>query len=123
MSRRLIGFFGLLVAVFLLTYAHVSSADEVRKLPKIGIAVPVDPVTDVPYNTAYREGLRAQGYVDGENVILIMRYANGDPAAYPGIIQELIALNVDILAGEAAALKKATTTIPIVSAPKSLASP
>jgi len=116
MSRRVIGFFGLLVAVFLLTYAHVSSADEVRKLPKIGIAVPVDPVTDVPYNTAYREGLRAQGYVDGENVILIMRYANGDPAKYPGIIQELIALNVDILSGEAAALKKATTTIPIVSA-------
>lgn len=116
MTRHAIGLFGFLVAAFLLTHAHVSSADDVRKLPKIGIAVPVDPVTDVPYNTAYREGLRALGYVDGENVILIMRYANGDPAKYPLIIQELIALNVDILVGEAAALKKATTTIPIVSA-------
>jgi putative ABC transport system substrate-binding protein len=45
-----------------------------------------------------------------------MRYANGDPEKYPLIIQQLIALDVDILAGEAAALKKATTTIPIVSA-------
>jgi putative ABC transport system substrate-binding protein len=116
MPKHVIGFFGILVAVFLLTHPYQSSADEVRRLPKIGIAVPVDPVTDVPYNTAYREGLRELGYVDGENVILIMRYANGDPAKYPTIIQELIALDVDILVGEAAALKKATTTIPIVSA-------
>lgn len=116
MPRHVIWFFGFFVVAFLLTYAHPSSAGEGGKLPKIGIAVPVDPVTDVPYNTAYREGLRALGYVDGENVTLIIRYANGDPAKYPQIIQELIALKPDILVGEAAALKKATTTIPIVSA-------
>ena len=116
MPRIVIRFFGFLLTVFVIAGAQPVFPDEGAKLPKIGIAVPVDPVTDVPYNTAYRDGLREQGYVDGENVILIMRYANGDPAKYPLIIQGLIALDVDILVGEAAALKKATTTIPIVSA-------
>ena len=116
MPRHVTRFFGCLLAVFLIAGAQPAFPNKGGKLPKIGIAVPVDPVTDVPYNTAYRDGLREQGYVDGENVILIMRYADGDPAKYPLIIEQLIALDVDILVGEAAALKKATTTIPIVSA-------
>jgi putative ABC transport system substrate-binding protein len=116
MPTRVIAFFGFLVAACLLVGAHPAFPAESRNLPKIGIAVPVDPVTDVPYNTAYREGLQEQGYVDGENVLLIVRYANGDPKKYPAIIQELIALDVDILVGEAEALRNATTTIPIVSA-------
>jgi putative tryptophan/tyrosine transport system substrate-binding protein len=95
--------------------ATFAGADEVRTIPTVGIAVPIDPVTDVPYNTALREGLRELGYVDGKNVILAMRYANGDAAKYPAIIRELVALHVDILIGEAGPLKEATTTIPIVS--------
>src|SRR5215471_17426188 len=95
--------------------AALACADELRKIPTIGVAVPIDPVTDVPYNTALREGLRDLGYVDGKNVILAMRYANGDAANYPTIIRELVALHVDILIGEAGPLKEATTTIPIVS--------
>jgi putative ABC transport system substrate-binding protein len=55
------------------------------------------------------------GYVDGENVSLIVRYSNGDPAKYRALIQELVALPVDVLWGEAKELKEATSTIPIVS--------
>ena len=65
---------------------------------------------------AFRDGLRDLGYVDGTNVIMIVRYSNGDPAKYRDIIRELIALRVDVLLGDAPVLKEATTTIPIVSA-------
>ncbi|UCH49485.1 MAG: ABC transporter substrate-binding protein [Betaproteobacteria bacterium] len=116
MSAELRRFFVTTLAAVLSIGIQTTVADEGRNLPRIGLAVPVSAVADVPYNTALRQGLREHGYVDGENIILIARYANGDPMKYPEIIQELIALDVDILFGEAAALKAATTTIPIVSA-------
>jgi len=92
-----------------------ASAGETRKLPTIGLAIPVDPTADAPFQKAFRDGLRDLGWVDGRNVTLIVRYANGDPAKYREIIRELIALHVDVLWGEARELKEATTTIPIVS--------
>jgi putative ABC transport system substrate-binding protein len=107
---------GFVLTTFLLIFAQPVYADVDRRIPRIGLAIPVDPVIDVPYNTALRAGLRELGYVDGENIILIPRYANGDFTKYPAVIQELIALDVDILSGEAAALREATKTIPIVSA-------
>jgi ABC-type uncharacterized transport system substrate-binding protein len=79
------------------------------------MAVPVDRATAEPFQGAFREGLRNLGYVDGENVIIIERFANGDPAKLRKLIKELIALHVDVLMGEAPLLKEMTTTIPIVS--------
>jgi putative ABC transport system substrate-binding protein len=104
-----------ILAALLLTGAHLASADEGRKLPTIGLAIPVDPATDAPYQKAFRDGLQDLGYVDGKNVTLIVRYSNGDPAKLREIIRELIALKVDVLTGDAPSLKEATTTIPIVS--------
>ena len=93
----------------------LTAADEGRKLPTIGFAVPVDPATDAPFQRAFRDGLRDLGWVDGKNVTIIVRYANGDPAKLRALIKELIALRVDILVGDAPVLVEATTTIPIVS--------
>ena len=104
------------LAALVLTGAHSVFADEGRRLPTIGLAIPVDAATDAPYQKAFRDGLRDLGYVDGKNVTLIVRYSNGDPAKLRKLIQELIALRVDVLWGEAPVLKQATTTIPIVSA-------
>jgi putative ABC transport system substrate-binding protein len=99
----------------LVALAYEGSADDKRNLPTIGLAIPVDPATDAPFQGAFREGLRDLGYVDGENVRLIPRYSNGDPVKYRALIQELVGLRVDILWGEAKELQEATTTIPIVS--------
>ena len=104
-----------ILAALLLTGAHPAFADEDRKLPTIGLAIPVDAASDAPYQKAFRDGLRDLGYVDGKNVTLIVRYSDGDPAKYREVIRELIALRVDVLWGEARELKEATTTIPIVS--------
>ena len=112
-TRRLCGW--CLFFLVLPFTAPFAGADEARKLPTIGLAVPVDPATDAPFSKAFRDGLRDLGYVDGENVVLVVRYSNGDPEKYRALIQELIALRVDVLWGEAKELKEATTTIPIVS--------
>jgi hypothetical protein len=52
---------GILVAlaVIAIGFAH---ADEVRTLPIIGMAVPVDAAADAPFQKAFRDGLRALGY-------------------------------------------------------------
>jgi putative ABC transport system substrate-binding protein len=95
--------------------APLTYADEDRKIPTIGGAIPVDEATDAPYQSALRDGLRQLGYVDGKNIKFIPRYANGDPAKLRAIVKDLIDLRVDVLVGDARLLKEATTTIPIVS--------
>jgi putative ABC transport system substrate-binding protein len=67
---------------------------------------------------AFRDGLRALGYVEGENLVLEQRYAAGRIDRLPALATELIRLNVDVLvtapAGSARAARKVTSTIPIV---------
>jgi len=104
-----------LLAASLLIGLSTAASDDKRGLPTIGLAIPVDPQLDAPNQAAFREGLQDLGWVDGRNVRLIVRYANADPAKYREIIQELIALRVDVLWGEARELLEATNTIPIVS--------
>ena len=77
----------ILAAVLLVATISAPSAQGAENLPTIGLAVPVDPATDAALNTAFREGLRDLGYIDGENVRLIVRYSNGDPEKYRAMIQ------------------------------------
>jgi ABC-type uncharacterized transport system substrate-binding protein len=69
---------------------------------------------------AFRSGLRDLGYVEGKNLILEFRWADGDESRLPELAAELVRLNVDVIvthgtAGGLAA-KRATATIPIVMA-------
>jgi putative ABC transport system substrate-binding protein len=69
---------------------------------------------------ALREELRARGYVEGKNLIIEHRWAEGKYDRFPGLAAELINLKVDVLLTTGTpgsqALKQATTTIPIVVA-------
>ena len=80
----------------------------------------VSPTSPRPRNVAFVQGLRELGYVEGRNVNIAMRFAEGDPGRLPGLVEELIRLKVDVLlVGStigASAAKRATTTIPIVFA-------
>jgi ABC-type uncharacterized transport system substrate-binding protein len=66
----------------------------------------------------FRDGLRELGYVEGRDIVIEYRWADGDYSRFPTLIDELLALKVDVLvtAGTPAALavKRATTTIPLV---------
>jgi putative ABC transport system substrate-binding protein len=66
----------------------------------------------------FREGLRERGYVEGRDLIVEYRWAEGQYERFPALVQELIVLKVDVIvtAGTPAALavKRATTRIPVV---------
>jgi putative ABC transport system substrate-binding protein len=67
---------------------------------------------------AFRQGLRELGYVEGKNLDILFRWAEGRDERLPSLVAELIQLNVDLIVSSAPAAtraaKEATTTIPIV---------
>jgi len=69
---------------------------------------------------AFQEGLRSLGYIEGKNLVLEWRYAQGRDDRLPALAAELVRLNVDVLVTDitlaARAAKQATSTIPIVMA-------
>ncbi len=88
-------------------------AQQTGKVPRIGFLLPR---TAVPEE--FRQRLRELGYVEGKNIIIEPRFAEGHFDRFPGFAEELVRLRVDIIATvstpAARAAKKATTTIPIV---------
>lgn len=70
-----------------------------------------------PFEQAFLAAMRERGYVVGRNLVYESRYAHGDPARLPGLVDELIALKPDVLAGieqVARVMKNKTSIIPIV---------
>ena len=68
---------------------------------------------------AFRVGLRSLGYVEGKNIQIEFRFADGDNDRLPGLAAELIGLNVDVIVTHATGVPSArrmTATIPIVMA-------
>ena len=96
----------------------LASADSTRTA-RVGELWVQTEAAAAPYHQALADGLRELGYVEGQNLSLLTRYANGDEARVPLLIDELISLEVDVLVVSAGAIrgaKKATATIPIVCA-------
>jgi len=89
------------------------------RIPKVGVlTLSVSPST--PTLEAFRQGLREYGYVDGQNIALEYRFAQGSPVKLGGMAAELVRMPVDVIVTEsvlaAEAAKRATGTIPIVTA-------
>jgi putative ABC transport system substrate-binding protein len=93
-------------------------AAQAGPLPKIGELWFPDTAAAAPFTTAFRQGLRELGYVDGRNVEIITRYADGDATRLPSLLSELVALGVDVLYISPRALEPArqgAKTIPVVT--------
>lgn len=101
----------------LLVESFAAVAQRAKRAHRIGFVSPTSPG---PRNEAFMQGLRELGYVDGHNVNIEMRFADGRPERLPGLVEEMVRLKVDVLVVGATigarAAKAATTTIPIVFA-------
>ena len=74
--------------------------------------------TNQHFFDAFRQGMHEHGYVDGQNITFVERWAEGRSERFPEIIEELISLKADVILAlslpAALAAKSATTTVPIV---------
>jgi len=87
--------------------------------PLIGVLSPASTATAAGYMEGLRAGLRDFGYVEGHNIWLEVRYAEGVPARLPSLAAELVDLKPDIIiAGSAvgiSAAQRVTQTIPLIT--------
>jgi putative ABC transport system substrate-binding protein len=94
-------------------------AQRSAKLPRLGVLLYSTPRGD-PNNEAFHRGLSDLGYVDGQNVVLEYRFAEGRPERLPELAADLVRLNPDIIfafGGDVAPdARKVTQKIPIVFA-------
>jgi putative tryptophan/tyrosine transport system substrate-binding protein len=114
------GWSSLLVAALLLTVGAMAEAQQPTKIPLIGSLSGSSPSTSPARHEAFRQGLRDLGYVEGKNIVIERRWADGKFDRLPALAAELVRLKVDIIvtAGPQATrpAEQATSTIPIVMA-------
>jgi putative ABC transport system substrate-binding protein len=110
------------LATFFLTTASLAQAQQPKKVPRIGYLSNVDAALESARAEAIRLALRERGHIEGQNIAIEYRYAEGKRDRYLELLAELVRLKVDIIVvaggGEPMirAAKNATKTIPIVMA-------
>jgi putative tryptophan/tyrosine transport system substrate-binding protein len=115
MMKEIFGFW--FVIILLLTTPARSKAEPQTKMPKIGLLSLTSVPLSAPSDSLLRE-LRPLGYVQGQNIAIEFRSANGKLERLPALAEELVGLKVDVLVVSttpgALAAKNAAKTIPIV---------
>jgi len=110
-------------SVVLLALGVPAEAQQSGKVARIGYLSrdlhPADSRALAPRNLeAFRQGLQELGYIEGKNIIIEYRYAEGRQERLPALAEELVRLKVEIIVAESfttvRAVRKVTTTIPIV---------
>jgi putative tryptophan/tyrosine transport system substrate-binding protein len=114
MPVRLIG---LLLTLFIILAPPATEA-QIGKSYRIGFLGPSSAPENASWLEALRHGLRELGDVEGQNIVIEPRYADGHADRLPDLAAELVRLNVDVIVAPnnpaVAAAQRATRTIPIV---------
>ena len=117
MARKLSIFIFVTVILTSVLFAH---AQRPTKVSRIGYLTAGSPSTNAARTEAFRHGLRELGYIEGKNIVIEWRYAEGKFDRLPALAAELVRLKVDVIVtggGPATRVaKQATSTIPIVMA-------
>jgi putative ABC transport system substrate-binding protein len=115
-----VGVLSILFVVVLLAVAVIAEAQQPTKVPRIGYLSPTSPSVSPTRIEAFRQGLRELGYVEGKNIVIEYRYAEGKFDRLPALAAELVRLKVDLIVTTGPtvthAAKEATTKVPIVMA-------
>jgi ABC-type uncharacterized transport system substrate-binding protein len=110
-------FFGLALCS-LLALCTSAQAQQPKKVPRIGFLSSVSPSSVSPRTKAFRQGLRELGYIEGKNIVIEWRFAEGKTDRLKEFAAELARLKVDVIVTGGPAVnrpaKEATVTIPIV---------
>ena len=97
-----------------------AQAQRSARVPSVGILIATSPSAEKIRLDALLQGLRELGYVDGKNLAIEWRYAEGQFERLPDLAAELMQLKVDVIVTTGStstrAAKKVTTTLPIVMA-------
>ena len=95
-----------------------AAAQVTGKIWRVGFLEAGAPTANPQFMEAFRRGMNALGYVEGQNVVILDRWADGQVDRFPALLSELVRLKVDVIVvgstGGALAAKAATTTIPII---------
>jgi putative ABC transport system substrate-binding protein len=116
MSKTIVVF---MVTTVMLATVSVTEAQQPRKVPRIGYLAPNDRTSDSARSEPIRRALRDLGYIDGQNIAIEYRYAEGKVDRFSELAAELVRLKVDVIVAAGGgrliqAAKNATKTIPIV---------
>src|SRR6516225_2354412 len=101
------------------TWPLAARGQQAESTPRIGLLWPGDAPPASPRMESFRQGLRALGFVDGQNIAIELRYAQRGPQQLPELAAELISLKAGVILapGDLApkVAQQATETIPIVA--------
>jgi putative tryptophan/tyrosine transport system substrate-binding protein len=102
----------------ILTTIHFAEAQQATKIPRIGFLGFTSLSAIAARIEAFQQGLREFGYVEGKNIVVEYRSAEGELDRLPELAAELVRLKVEVIVTSGPsvtrAVKEATTTIPIV---------
>jgi len=112
--------FSIVFVVVLLAVGVIAEAQQPTKVPRIGFLGGGSASANAGRIEAFRQGLRELGYVEGKNIVIEHRWAEGKLDRLPALAAELVRLKVDIIVSAGPTVtrvaKEATVTIPIVMA-------
>src|SRR4029450_13221820 len=116
MNQRI---FALALCAMFLALCFPTQAQQPKKVSRLGYLSNADAATDSARAEGIRLALRELGYIEGQNIAIEYRYAEGKPDRFPELAAELVRLKVDIIVVSGGRLqilaaKNATKTIPIV---------
>src|SRR5205807_1704575 len=93
--------------VLILTLVTRNEAQQAKKIPRIGFLAATSPSVEAARIEAFRQGLRELGYVEGKNIVIEWRWAEGKFDRLPDLAAELVRLNVDVIVTGGGACRKA----------------
>ena len=110
--------FSFMLGALLFALCFPTQAQQATKPPRIGYLSASSPSAISDRTEALRQGLSELGYLEGKNIVIEWRYAEGKLDRLPALAAELVRLKVDVIVtggpGATRPAKEATVTIPIV---------